>query len=377
MCLTGYVLNKDDADRLDRALASMEDVVGRLIVVDTGSTDASIEVAQSHGAEVFAFDWCDDFAAAHNYALALIRSEWVLSLDSDEFLLPRSATAVRDVLGRDDIMGCDVRRRDYRVPSQSDHFAEMWQRRLFRRRDSMRYVGRCHHQMAPPLEELAAAESRHVVRSDIVIGHEGYAATHRRAKLERGIRLMTRELEDRPGQFYYLVELGLSELAVGRGTGINWLQAAAEQAMDPGRRPGLPRGPLLLLLEWVIAGHGVPNDFPLHREDAARWARLDYGDAPPLVWQFARFAYARGDFEAAAVDLDRLLEFGRTKDYDRTISFDPRIVGDEAALNRAACDLQLGRLEEAERRLKPLLDCPSVAQRAEHNLAEIERLRKG
>ncbi|NEQ17165.1 MAG: glycosyltransferase family 2 protein, partial [Moorea sp. SIO3E2] len=74
---------KDEEESLPQCLSSVKDVVDEMVVLDTGSTDRTIEVAQSYGARVYQFEWCNDFAAARNQALKYVQGEWVLVLDAD------------------------------------------------------------------------------------------------------------------------------------------------------------------------------------------------------------------------------------------------------------------------------------------------------
>jgi hypothetical protein len=84
--LSVLLIARDEEASLGRCLASVKEVAHQIIVVDTGSTDRTVEIAREHGAEVHAFEWCDDFAAARNAALEHARGDWVLVLDADEEL---------------------------------------------------------------------------------------------------------------------------------------------------------------------------------------------------------------------------------------------------------------------------------------------------
>ena len=77
---------KNEEQFLDQCLAALDGVAHQIVVVDTGSTDRTVQIAKAHGAEVHHFDWCDDFAAARNFALEHARGDWVLVLDADEVL---------------------------------------------------------------------------------------------------------------------------------------------------------------------------------------------------------------------------------------------------------------------------------------------------
>ncbi len=375
--LTVCIIVRNDAERLAEAIGSVHGVADAVVVTDTGSTDDSASTARARGARVDRFEWCDDFAAAYNHCLASARTEWVFSLDSDERLHPASVGAVRDAINQDDVMGYDVIRRDLLDLMSPDVYSELWQLRLFRLRRETRYVGRIHHQFKPSMEALARTESRRIVRSRIVIEHTGYVNRDWPAKYRRDAKLMELELQDRPGQFYFLVELGLCLLRLGDHAGLRWLTEAGEQATDSRRRARLPKAPFLQLLEWVLSGAGVPSDYPIGPDVAKRWAREHFIDAPPIVWQLASSAYAEARYEEAARWLDRLIDMGRTGRYDRIAGFDPRVIGDDARLNRAACDLQMRRLDEAEQRFQQLLTSPRVAGQAATNLQEIQRLRRG
>ncbi|MEE9126774.1 MAG: glycosyltransferase family 2 protein, partial [Planctomycetota bacterium] len=69
---------KDEESFLDACLRSAAPCVDDMVIVDTGSTDRTVEIAEAHGAMVFHFEWCDDFAAARNFALEHATGDWVL-----------------------------------------------------------------------------------------------------------------------------------------------------------------------------------------------------------------------------------------------------------------------------------------------------------
>lgn len=77
---------KNESDVIKRCLESVKDVVDEMIVVDTGSTDNTIEEAKSVGAKIYNFDWIDDFSAARNYSFSKATKDYVLWLDADDIL---------------------------------------------------------------------------------------------------------------------------------------------------------------------------------------------------------------------------------------------------------------------------------------------------
>lgn len=85
MTLSGVLIVKNEEELLPRCLESIKGV-DELIVVDTGSTDKTVEIAKSFGAKTDSFKWCDSFEKARNYALGKATGDWILSIDADEYL---------------------------------------------------------------------------------------------------------------------------------------------------------------------------------------------------------------------------------------------------------------------------------------------------
>src|SRR5258706_2395792 len=89
---------KNEAARLEACLSSVRDLVDEMVVVDTGSSDASVEIAKRLGARVHRFAWCDDFSAARNEALRHATKDWIFILDADERLLDEDRNKLRALI---------------------------------------------------------------------------------------------------------------------------------------------------------------------------------------------------------------------------------------------------------------------------------------
>ncbi|OUM96299.1 MAG: glycosyl transferase [Thermobacillus sp. ZCTH02-B1] len=79
---------RDEEEVLGRCLDSVAPHVDEIVIVDTGSTDRTKEIARKYGAKVHDFEWTDDFAAARNFAFSKATMDYILWLDADDFLLP-------------------------------------------------------------------------------------------------------------------------------------------------------------------------------------------------------------------------------------------------------------------------------------------------
>jgi len=97
MTLSVCIITFNEEANIARTLKSVQDIAGEIIVVDSGSTDSTVALAQAHGAKVFTEPW-KGFAAQKNSALAKATGDWILSLDADEEVSPELAAAIRTLL---------------------------------------------------------------------------------------------------------------------------------------------------------------------------------------------------------------------------------------------------------------------------------------
>jgi glycosyltransferase involved in cell wall biosynthesis len=185
---------KNEERNIGRALEWARGVAFEQIVVDTGSTDRTAEIAEELGAKVFHFEWIDDFGAAKNFAISKARGSWIAFLDADEYLeeddARRLLTRIELVHAQPEVVGinCDWLQLD----DNGSVFAIYEQCRVFRK--NIRYAGRIH-------EGLVIPEGRRLERADgMKIMHTGYTdeAFETTGKAERNIRLLREEIAKYP-----------------------------------------------------------------------------------------------------------------------------------------------------------------------------------
>lgn len=95
--ITACLIVKNEEEMILRSLSSVSEA-DEIIVCDTGSKDATVQIAKDFGATVVFFDWCDDFSAARNFAKSHASNEWILSIDADEFLEPNGMRKIKDAI---------------------------------------------------------------------------------------------------------------------------------------------------------------------------------------------------------------------------------------------------------------------------------------
>lgn len=137
---------KNEHEHLARCLSSAQAYVDEIVVVDTGSQDDTVAIAQRYDATLFHFDWCDDFAAARNFSLEKVTGEWVLILDADETLMVETDTLHQQLTASPpEVMGYALTRTE--ITLQEGDLSGGFHIRLFRRDPNLRYFGRYHEQL--------------------------------------------------------------------------------------------------------------------------------------------------------------------------------------------------------------------------------------
>lgn len=221
VAVTACLIVRDEADSLAACLESVRPFVAEIVVVDTGSTDGTRELARGLGATVVRVPWRDDFAAARNAALTSCTQPWVLSIDADERAeglaawLPEMLAVLDDGVLALNLQVTQQGEFDMRV----DHVHRAT--KLFRR-DRCHWIGRVHELVADatglqvPAPELPAEVLRLV--------HHGYADHEVAAwKAERNTRIAELQLAeliaaDAPDATlaHAALDLGRSQLRCGR-----------------------------------------------------------------------------------------------------------------------------------------------------------------
>jgi len=107
------MIMKNEEKVLARCLNSVQGLVNEIIIVDTGSTDNSIRIAEAYGAKIVEDPWQDDFARPRNLSLELARGSWILILDPDEIIRPEDHAEIRRSTNNNDFDAFWVTTRNY------------------------------------------------------------------------------------------------------------------------------------------------------------------------------------------------------------------------------------------------------------------------
>lgn len=182
--LSGVVITLNEADRIARCVASMRGLCEDVLVLDSGSTDGTVEIARALGARVEHRDW-DGFARQKNAAIERARHPWVLLLDADEWLEPEAQARLRALFAG------ELEQADCWLLLRRTHFLGHAMRAGSFAREPVHRLFRSHlrHGLVPVHEYLDVAGAR-VRRSDVVLEHDTARSEDEYwAKLQRYARL--------------------------------------------------------------------------------------------------------------------------------------------------------------------------------------------
>lgn len=330
--ISAVLIVRDEQDHLPDCLRSLDGVVGEVVVLDTGSTDATVSIAEQAGARVFHRAWTDDFSAARNAAVAEATGAWILWIDADERIVSVDPQRLASMLDYPFLVGATVLLRPY---VGSTRYREL---RLFRNDPRLRFSGQIHEDVWTATQALAAEEDQLIVDVDLAIDHLGYEGDQT-DKHRRNLPLLQARLRDEPDNVYCLHHLGVVLDSLGDPDGA---VRAWERAIEIGRPDDVAPTDWLAYRDLVVhrARTGQSTTELLDRA-AAR-----FGDLVPLRSLRAELCMASGDHAGAVPDLEALVALDED-DLDGPLAYSRRLCRDLSWARLGICRFQMGAYAEA------------------------------
>lgn len=210
--VSACLIVKNEEHFLGGCLESLRGVVDEIVVVDTGSTDRTVEIAEAAGAKVVHEKWYNDFAAARNRSLAEATGDWILVIDADERLQAGQAEKLRQLIANPNADAYQILIVNF--PDNEESRAISHRIGLFRNRPEYRYRGAVHEQIGPPILEAGGQ----ILPCDLKLDHYGYDPKVRisKGKEARNVSIVLKELRKDPGNAFMRYNLGQEHYAAGR-----------------------------------------------------------------------------------------------------------------------------------------------------------------
>lgn len=303
MLLSACLIVKNEALTLDRCLSSLHGVVDEIIVIDTGSTDDTVEIAKKHGAILSYFEWDGDFSHARNAALDLASGEYAMTIDADEYLDDRQKLKLREFLEKENPEALIIRQRNYTGELTSiKSVLPVNVVRIFR--SYHRYEGSIHEQISYSVQR----SNKPARYFDLDFHHVGYLREFmmQKGKSSRNRELLIQELKNDPKDLFHLSNLMAEYLIVGE----------LEEVRKLGRRA---LGILNTKKEKPIFSSRIYSLYLLSLEDSVeaesyyREAIRLFPDHTDFYFRFAQFEIKHMKFQSAHAILNIALKLGDPK----------------------------------------------------------------
>ena len=203
MQISACFITKNEEKNIGRAIRSLQGMYDELVVVDTGSTDNTVAIAEKYGAKVYCFAWQNDFSMARNYAIDKVHGDWLIFLDADEYY--DGQISLREYLNcleeqypmREAVMISLYEA--HMMDNPPTHVVK-----IFRRRPDIRYKGAIHEVINKEQGKL-----RIILADELKFIHTGYHPDNMEYKSKRNLQLLLNDIEkngENEAYYYYIAE---------------------------------------------------------------------------------------------------------------------------------------------------------------------------
>jgi len=337
--LSQCMIVKNEEKNIEKALGWAKGIAFEQIVVDTGSTDRTVEIAEKLGAKIFHFEWINDFSAAKNFAIEQASGNWIAFLDADEYLSPKDAAKLMPFFKH---IQADPKLRNtwlaiqcpwVQVDEAGNTTSIFTQERLFRNLPSIRYVGKIHEQLSLHVDNI-------VYGDDIAVIHTGYSMTSyaETNKAQRNIDMLKMAILEDPVNVNlkgYLAEAldvkaqmeGATEAALPEIDELfkEVLNAASDS---------LPQARKSAYIHFIKKSVNDNNRYAEFEEMCGK-ALEDFPDDSDILYYRAANLNNRGDHHAALEILRRCedrLSNNETPELSKMVAADPTLLQEQIAI---------------------------------------------
>lgn len=190
--ISAAMIVKNEEKLLPGCLESIKDLVDELIIVDTGSTDRTMDIARKYGAKIYEHPWQNDFSFHRNQSIDYATGDWILIIDADEELYPEEHEKIKMIIKRKDVDGVS-----FIVLNEikKGRVGYLHSTRMFRSHKGTKYDGIVHNQLKM---------TGQVKQTNFRVMHHGYGLSEEKMykKSRRTEALLLKQLEETPGEIF-------------------------------------------------------------------------------------------------------------------------------------------------------------------------------
>ncbi|RPF47746.1 glycosyltransferase involved in cell wall biosynthesis [Hydrogenoanaerobacterium saccharovorans] len=196
---------KDEEKYIEKCLNSVADAVDEIIIVDTGSTDHTLDIAKRFNPKIFSYKWDDNFSNARNEALKKATGDWILVLDADEVVYKDDLKILTEKIQTTKANGLTLVFHNLTNENSEEFYNMHTGLRLFKNK-TFHYEGAIHEQLVPIRKSI----DFQIELTDIRVLHYGYLLSNliHKNKHERNIPIIQKLLDYNPNDAFQLFNMG-------------------------------------------------------------------------------------------------------------------------------------------------------------------------
>jgi glycosyltransferase involved in cell wall biosynthesis/Flp pilus assembly protein TadD len=346
LTLSLCMIVRDEQEMLPRCLEAVAGAVDEIVLVDTGSSDDTVEIARSFGARVIEREWSGSFAEARNVSFDAASGDWLMYLDADEVLIAEDTANLRALTGRTWREAFYLTETNYTGALEDGTAVTHNALRIFRNRPEYRFEGRVHEQIA---HRLPGYLPERIEATAVRVEHYGYlaAVSDGREKSRRNIELLRLQQEEAPATPFLHFNLGSEYVAAGEvAAALGEFELSWDLVLGSEDRDRYEFTPALL--------RRLVGALRLSGREADALARAAEGlerfpDFTDLVFEQALALAALGETELAIEHHERCIEMGDAPGYTSRVgcgTYLPRIHLAELRRERGELDQAVALLEQ-------------------------------
>lgn len=310
MMISICIITKNESNKIKKCLETVSKLGYEIVVVDTGSTDDTRDIALQYTDKVYDFEWVDDFSAARNFCASKASNDFIFVIDSDEYLIEFDKKYIENKLLKNPRCLGSIKRNE-KAPFYGENIAELqisYADRIYNK-NKYHYVGYVHEQIKPINPLLKNVEASDCVDLPVTVEHDGYMQTpeQKKHKAKRYVDLLEKQLRDENinkyiQKEYTMYQIGKSYVYGGDFVrGYAYLKATLDYDLEP-RTPWV--------LDLIITYMQVLVELRQYDEALQLYGVYDAFDySADFVFYMGYIHYLIGDYENAISEYKKATKF--------------------------------------------------------------------
>lgn len=232
-CVSLCMIVRDEERFIRQCLESVKEIVDEMIVVDTGSVDGTVGIAEGLGASVYYYAWNNSFSDARNFAIGKAAGDWLLLMDADEQFEKADREKFFELLSAPEVDGYYFTMLNYAGKGERGRYTMHSALRLLRNNGNYRFAGEIHEQIVR-IDQTPVLHNA-FIKSDVRLHHYGYLeeVIREKKKGQRNLPMLLRAVEQEPHNAFYRFNLANEYVAAEAYEPALEAYEKAYAAMDP------------------------------------------------------------------------------------------------------------------------------------------------